>query len=105
MASMKIRAQVKGEFTTVKSLITHIMETGLRKDKKSGKLVPAHHITEIFAELNGKEVMRASWGPAISKDPYFAFKIKGAKAGDKLKLAWIDNLGNSDSIETQVKQK
>jgi sulfur-oxidizing protein SoxZ len=39
----------------------------------------------------------------VSKNPYLAFKFKGAKAGDTVKLAWVDNKGESDSTETQVK--
>lgn len=102
MASIKIRAQTKGDETTVKALITHVMETGLRKGK-DGKKIPAHHITEVTCEHAGKVVMTAQWGPAVSKNPYIAFKFKGAKSGDAVKLSWIDNKGKSDSIEAKVK--
>jgi sulfur-oxidizing protein SoxZ len=39
----------------------------------------------------------------VSKNPYLAFKFKGAKAGDAVKLSWVDNKGESDSAEAQVK--
>ena len=103
MASIKIRAKAEGDVTTVKALVSHAMETGQRKDKKTGKLIPAHFIQEVICEHNGNAVMTALWGPAISKNPYLSFKFKGAKAGDALKLSWVDNKGESDSIETQVK--
>jgi sulfur-oxidizing protein SoxZ len=101
MASIKIRAKVSNDVTTVKALIQHPMETGQRKDKK-GKLIPAHFIQEVTCEHNGTNVLTALWGAAVSKNPYLSFKFKGGKAGDTLKLSWVDNKGQSDSIETQV---
>jgi len=102
MASIKIRAKLSGDVTTVKALIKHPMETGLRKDKKTGKKIPAHFIQEVKCEHSGNAVMTALWGGAVSKNPYLSFKFKGAKAGDTLKLSWVDNKGESDTAETQV---
>jgi sulfur-oxidizing protein SoxZ len=102
MASIKIRAKVDGGVTTVKALISHPMDTGLVKDKKTGKVIPAHFIQEVTCEHNGKNVLTALWGAAISKNPYLSFKFKGAKAGDSLKLSWVDNKGESDSTETKI---
>ena len=103
MASIKIRAKEKGGVTTVKTLISHPMETGLRKDSKTGKKIPAHHVTEVTAEHNGKQVMSANWGGAISKNPYLSFKFKGASAGDTIKISWVDNKGEGDSAEAAIK--
>ncbi|HHO68968.1 MAG TPA: thiosulfate oxidation carrier complex protein SoxZ [Gammaproteobacteria bacterium] len=103
MASIKIRAKLDGDTTTVKALISHPMETGQRKDKKTGKKIPAHFIQEVTCEHKGNVVMTALWGPAISKNPYLSFKFKGAAKGDTLKLSWVDNKGKSDSTETQVR--
>ena len=103
MASIKIRAKEKGGVTTVKTLISHPMETGLRKDSKTGKKIPAHHVTEVIAEHNGKQVMSANWGGAISKNPYLSFKFKGASAGDTIKISWVDNKGEGDSAEAAIK--
>ena len=102
MASIKVRAKLSGDVTTVKALIKHPMETGQRKDKKTGKKIPAHFIQEVKCEHNGNAVMTALWGPAVSKNPYLSFKFKGAKAGDTLKVNWVDNKGQSDSTETTV---
>ncbi len=102
MASIKIRAKVDGDVATVKALVSHPMDTGLVKNKKTGKLIPAHFIQEVTCEHNGNNVMTALWGPAISKNPYLSFKFKGAKAGDTVKLSWVDNKGESDSTETKV---
>ena len=100
--SIKIRAKEKGGVVTVKALMNHPMETGLRKDKKTGKLIPAHHIQEVTAKAGDATVMAAVWGGAISKNPYLSFKYKGAK-GDSLTLSWVDNKGNSDSETAAVK--
>jgi sulfur-oxidizing protein SoxZ len=103
MASIKIRAKAKDGVTTVKTLMSHPMETGLRKDSKTGKKIPAHHITEVSAEHNGNVVMTANWGGAISKNPYLSFKLKGAASGDKIKITWVDNMGKGDSAEAAIK--
>ncbi len=104
MASgIKVRAKVKDGVAEVKALIKHDMETGTRKDDKTGELVPAHHITEVTCEHNGKVVMKADWGPAISKNPYFSFKFGGASTGDKVKISWVDNKGETDTVEAVMK--
>ena len=100
--SIKLRAKARKGVVTVKTLMNHPMETGLRKDKKTGKLIPAHHITEVTAEAGGKTVMSAVWGGAISKNPYLSFKYPGDK-GDSLTLSWVDNQGGSDSATAKVK--
>jgi sulfur-oxidizing protein SoxZ len=102
MASIKIRATAAGGSTTVKALMSHPMETGLRKDKKTGDKIPAHFIQEVNCEHNGKNVLTALWGPAISKNPYLSFKFKGGANGDSIKISWVDNLGKSESEEAKI---
>jgi sulfur-oxidizing protein SoxZ len=102
MATIKIRAKAKNGITTVKALMSHNMETGLRKDKKTGKKIPAHHITEVTASHNGNVVMIANWGGAISKNPYLSFKFKGGASGDKININWVDNQGKGDSHEANI---
>ncbi len=103
MASIKLRAQVKGKTCELKALMKHKMETGLRKDSKTGKKIPAHFIQEVVVEHNGKVVMNADWGGAVSADPYLSFKFGGAKKGDIVRLSWSDNKGNTDSAEEKVR--
>jgi sulfur-oxidizing protein SoxZ len=102
-SSIKIRAKAKGGVTTVKALMSHPMETGLRKDKKTGEKIPAHFIQEVAAEWNGKGVMIANWGGAVSKNPYLSFKFKGGAKGDEIKLSWTDNQGGTDSTTVKIK--
>ncbi len=101
--TIKIRAKVKDGITTVKSLITHPMETGLRKNKKTGELIPAHFIQEVIVKHNGKEVINCEWGGSISKNPYLAFKFKGGKKDDIIELSWKDNKGQSDSVTAKIR--
>jgi sulfur-oxidizing protein SoxZ len=98
---MRIRAQAAGDKTTVRVLMSHEMETGQRKDA-AGKLVPAWFIQEVTAAHNGKTVLTADWGPSISKNPFLQFVVKGAKAGDKITLSWVDNKGDKRSDEATV---
>ena len=100
--TIKVRAKLAGDVTTVKALVSHPMDTGLVKDKKTGKVIPAHFIQEVTCEHNGNVVLTALWGVAISKNPYLSFRFKGAKVGDKLTLRWVDNKGESDSGETVI---
>ncbi|WP_417282595.1 thiosulfate oxidation carrier complex protein SoxZ, partial [Comamonas sp.] len=85
----------------VRVLMAHEMETGQRKDTE-GKTIPAWFIQEVTASLNGKQIFAAEWGPAVSKNPFLQFTIKGAKAGDKLTVNWKDNRGETRSDEATV---
>lgn len=95
---MRIRAQVTGDKATVRVLMSHEMESGQRKDS-AGAVVPAWFIQDVTATHNGKVVLTAEWGPAVSKNPFLQFTIKGAKAGDKIGVVWKDNKGDSRTDE------
>lgn len=98
---MRIRAQVSGEKATVRVLMAHEMETGQRKDS-AGKVIPAWYIQMVRAKLNGKDILNAQWGPAVSKNPFLQFMVKGAKAGDKISVTWVDNRGDTRTDEATV---
>ena len=95
---MRIRAQAAGDKATVRVLMAHEMETGLRKDA-AGKVIPAWFIQEVSATLNGKTVLTAQWGTAVAKNPFLQFVVKGAKAGDKISISWVDNRGDRRTDE------
>ena len=99
----RMRTRIKGKDTEVLVLVSHPMETGQRKDKKTKKKIPEHYIQKMTFTLNGKEVAVADLGVAVSKDPLIGVRIKGAKAGDKVKVAWSDNKGESGGTESIVK--
>ncbi len=98
---MRIRAQMAGDKATVRVLMNHEMETGLRKDT-AGKAIPAWYIQEVSAQLNGKPVLSAQWGPSVSKNPFIQFNLKGAKPGDKVAVTWKDNKGETRTDEATV---
>ncbi|MDP3799602.1 MAG: thiosulfate oxidation carrier complex protein SoxZ [Polaromonas sp.] len=98
---MRIRAQAQGDKTTVRVLVSHEMESGQRKDA-AGKTVPAWFIQTINATWNGKTVMSAQWGTAVSKNPFVQFSFKGGKAGDKIVVSWVDNHGDKRSDEAVI---
>ena len=100
---MKVRAKVKDGVTTVKALIYHVMESGSRKDKETGELIPAHFIKEIKAEHNGEVIISADWGTGVSKNPYWSFEFEGGSPGDKVSITWTDNQGESGSGEAVIK--
>ena len=99
----KIKARPKGDVTEVLALIQHPMETGLRKDKKTQKLIPAHFIQKVSFEVGGKEVADVNLGTSVSKNPLLGIRVKGAKSGDKIKVSWSDNKGESGGAESAVK--
>jgi len=99
--AMKIRAHMQGEIAEIKVLIIHPMETGQRKDAE-GELIPVHFIKQVTATLNGKVVLDAQWSQGIAKNPFLGFKIRGAKAGDKVSVSWSDNKGEANSIDTTI---
>ena len=99
--AIKLKAKEKGGVVEVKALMNHPMETGQRKDSKTGEKIPAHYITKVEVTSGDKALLTADWGPSISANPYLSFEYKGAK-GDKIKLSWTDNKGESDSTEADV---
>ena len=104
MAATKLKARFKKDVVTVKALMNHPMETGLRKDKKTGIVIPAHYISDVLVESNGETVFSADWTASVSQNPFLFIKFYGS-AGDTVKLTWKDNKGNSDSLEKTVGKK
>ncbi len=100
---IKIRAQHKGDVTLVKALMSHPMETGNRKDKKTGQVIPEHYITEVTVQHSGETVLTAYWGPSVSKNPYLSFDFKGGQPGDTVTISWVDNKGETSSGEATIK--
>jgi sulfur-oxidizing protein SoxZ len=98
---MKIRAAMNGEFTEVKVLMSHPMETGLRKDA-SGNVIPAYYISEVSATSGGKSVLECRFSQSVAQNPYLAFKFKGGAKGGKVQVSWVDNKGDKRSDEATI---
>ncbi|NBC13893.1 MAG: thiosulfate oxidation carrier complex protein SoxZ [Gammaproteobacteria bacterium] len=102
MSDIKIRAKSSNGVTTVKSLMSHVMETGLRKDKETGEPIPAHFIQEVTAKWKDDVVMTALWSGGVSKNPYLSFKFNGGEPGDPIEITWVDNQGNSETGTAEI---
>lgn len=100
--SIKLKAKAENGETTVKALIKHPMETGRRKDKDSGELVPAHYIREVTCSYQGEPVMTAEWGPTISKNPFLSFTFTGGAPGEEIELSWKDNQDAGESATATI---
>ena len=98
---MKIRASMSGEFTEVKVLMAHPMETGLRKDT-TGAVIPAHFISDVTATSAGKTVLQCHFSQSVSQNPYLAFKFKGGAKGEKVQVSWTDNTGDKRTDEATI---
>lgn len=99
----KIRAKLEDGSTVVKILFKHPMETGTRKDKESGEIIPADFIKGVQA-LHGEEmVFSADWGTGVAKNPYLSFKFAGGKSGDEITLKWTDNKDEAFSEVAKIK--
>jgi len=98
---MKIRAAMKGDVCEIRVLMSHPMETGQRKDS-DGKAIPAHFIQHLTVAINGKTAVAGQTAASVSRNPVFGFKVKGAKAGDKVAVTWKDNKGDSRTDEATV---
>ena len=98
---MKIRANLVGDSTEVKVLMSHEMETGQRKDG-DGKIIPAWFIQRVRVTHNDKVVLAAQWGPAVSKNPFVSFRFNGGAKGDKVRITWVDNHDDTRTDEATI---
>ena len=91
----------KGDLIEVKALVSHIMETGQRKDA-SGKVIPRKILNKFVCTVNGKQVFSADFEPAISANPYIQFKFKATESGPVV-LTWVDDDGSTIVGEDSIK--
>jgi sulfur-oxidizing protein SoxZ len=92
----------KGAVVQFKTLIKHPMESGLRKDKETGKAIPAHYVDSVVVEYGGKAILKTKWSGSISKNPFFSFHIKANETGP-VTVTWKDNQGQSFSTKATLK--
>jgi sulfur-oxidizing protein SoxZ len=105
MAKSKPRVKVpktasKDEVITIKTLISHKMESGQRKDK-DGNPIPRQIINRFTCDFNGKTVFSCDLEPAISANPYLEFSAKVPESGT-FKFTWLDDDGSEYSTESKI---
>jgi sulfur-oxidizing protein SoxZ len=99
MADVKPRIKLdrkevkKGDLIEVKALVSHVMETGLRKDA-SGAAIPRKIINKFVCTVSGRQVFSADFEPAVSANPYIQFKFRAQESGPVV-LTWIDDDGST----------
>ncbi|OMG53853.1 thiosulfate oxidation carrier complex protein SoxZ [Azonexus hydrophilus] len=98
---IRIRAQIQGEIADIRILMQHPMETGQRRDE-NGQTLAMHFIQLFTVKLNGQLLVEGQLNTSISKNPLFAFKARGVKAGDKLSVHWTDNNGAERQDEMTI---
>ena len=105
MANPKPRVKVpkkaaQGEVITIKTLISHPMESGQRKDKQ-GNLIPRQIINKFTCEFNGQVVFSCDMDPAVSANPYMEFNAKVNEPGT-FKFTWVDDDGSVYETEKKI---
>lgn len=90
-----------GETIEIKTLISHVMETGQRKDQ-DGKTIPRNIIHTFEAKFAGKPVITAKLYSGISANPYLAFFMKVTGPGE-MEFSWVDDAGVKISEKVNLK--
>jgi sulfur-oxidizing protein SoxZ len=90
----------KGELIEIKTLVSHPMETGHRRDTE-GQLIPRSIIHTFTCTYNGAEVFRADWHPAVAANPYLAFFTVATESG-QLRFEWLDDAGTVYEAEAAI---
>lgn len=91
-----------GEVITIKTLVSHKMETGQRKDRKTGELVPRMIINKFTCTFNGDEVFSADILPAVSANPFIQFNVKVEESGE-FHFKWVDDSGAVFETKKKIK--
>ncbi|REC55630.1 thiosulfate oxidation carrier complex protein SoxZ [Rhodosalinus sediminis] len=86
------RSASAGDVATIKTLISHPMESGQRKDSQ-GNTIPRQIINRFTCDFNGENVIDVTMEPAISTNPYFEFEVKIPESGD-FQFTWYDDDGS-----------
>ena len=107
MAKVKPRVKVPkkakaGEVVTIKSLISHPMESGQRKNRQTGELIPRKIINKFAVTFNGEPVVSVDIEPAVSANPYFQFEMKVPESGT-VRFEWTDDDGTVYDLEKKIK--
>ena len=90
----------KGDVIEIKTLMSHIMETGYRRTT-SGEVVPRDIITGLTCRFEGEEIFRADLFPATAANPFISFFTIATKSG-KFDFEWIGDNGFSETASASI---
>jgi sulfur-oxidizing protein SoxZ len=100
-ALINVPARAKrGEIIEIKTLMSHIMETGYRRTA-AGEVVPRDIITSFTCRYNGVEIFRADLFPAIAANPFITFFTVATESG-KLDFDWVGDEGFAESASALI---
>ncbi|MEO1078286.1 MAG: thiosulfate oxidation carrier complex protein SoxZ [Pseudomonadota bacterium] len=91
----------RGEVITVKTLVSHPMETGFRRDAL-GAQIPRNILTEFECLLDDESVFRANFHPAVSANPFLSFRLRAERSGT-LTFRWRDQHGEETTVTRELK--
>ena len=89
-------AAARGEIITIKTLVTHPMESGFRLDEQ-GERIPRDILTRFECLFDKETVFRAHFHPAVSANPFLSFRLRAQRSGT-LTFRWIDQHGEETSV-------
>ena len=104
MAKPRVKVPKKakvGDIVEIKSMISHKMETGLRKNKKTGKPIPRKIINSLVVTFGGKELFSTTLYPSVSANPYVAFNLKVPGSGDVV-FTWTEDGGKTITAKKTI---
>jgi len=104
LIKIKPKKYKTGEVVKVSFMIMHPMETGMRKDKKSGKIIPADYVTEVKFFFDGKPFTTMKVWESVSTNPVFTIGFKVPGSGE-LKVTYTTNTGETGETSKKVKPK
>ncbi len=104
LIKVKPRRYKKGDIIRVDSVIMHPMYNGLIKDKKTGKPIPPHYITDVEVYYGDQLVTKIDVNASVSANPYFSFNLKVDKEAP-LKMVWKDNKGEVTEKVIKIKPR
>lgn len=110
MAEMKTLIKIKpkdykaGDIVKIDFMAMHPMETGMRKNKDTGELIPANYIDEVKFSFNDKLITKMIIWESLSVNPLMSISFKVPGAGT-LKVVAKDNKGQSVESTTQITPK
>ncbi len=91
----------KGEIIKIKTLIKHKMESGRRKNKKTGEPIPRKIINKFTATFNGKPVFTMNIEPSVSANPFIQFNMRAEESGE-FEFKWTDDDGKVYSKKAKL---
>ena len=95
------KSAAAGDVVTIKTLISHKMESGVREDG-DGNVIPRSIINRFVADFNGQNIIDVTLEPAISTNPYFQFEAMVPEAGE-FKFTWYDDDGSVYETSKKIK--